>query len=236
MKRTLILMLGLCMIFLCTACGNTSSDEPKNTEQNIVESTGWETIRVKTILPQPKSQNWKIFSNEDDYLDINIFDTSLEDYNAYIASCEDYGFEMYIFDNTDENEYECEGYNKYHSEVDINYDVDRQTMHLQLDASIEKNPLKWSTSELAQMLPVPDNAKGYIDADKEEKYEVILMDVSISDFNTYVDGCIEKGFTIDAQNYSTYYRANNQNGYRVTIEYAEMSHEMGITLITPEAQ
>ena len=236
MKRTLILMLGLCMIFLCTACGNTSNDESKNTEQNIVKSTGWETIRVKTILPQPKSQNWKIFSNEDDYLDINIFDTSLEDYNAYIASCEDYGFEMYIFDNTDENEYECEGYNKYHSEIDINYDFDRQTMHLQLDASIEKNPLKWSTSELAQMLPVPDNAKGYIDADKEEKYEVILMDVSISDFNTYVDGCIEKGFTIDSQNYSTYYRANNQNGYRVTIEYAEMSHEMGITLITPEAQ
>ena len=120
-----------------------------------MESTGWETIRVKTILPQPKSQNWKIFSNEDDYLDINIFDTSLEDYNAYIASCEDYGFEMYIFDNTDENEYECEGYNKYHSEVDINYDFDRQTMHLQLDASIEKNPLKWSTSELAQTRSSP---------------------------------------------------------------------------------
>lgn len=233
MKKILSLIISVLMVCSLAACGGTTaSDNPasdnSNDNQNNATGKDWEEILVKDILPEPKSKNWKLFSNENDYLDMNIFDTSLEDYNAYIASCEDYGFEMYVFDNEDENEYECEGYSKYHSELDINYDAERKTMHLQLDASVERNALEWSTSKLAQMLPIPENAKGYIDADREEKYQVILIDVSMSDFNAYVDGCIEKGFTVNPENYSTYYRAENESGYMVTIEYGE--REMGITL------
>ena len=230
MKKFLSLVFRALMLASLVACSSTSTADNNSDNQNDTKHGGWEEISVYQIIPEPKSKNWKMFSNENDYLDINVFDTSLDDYNTYISSCEDYGFEMYIYDDTDENEYECEGYNKYHSELYINYDDERKTMHIQLDASIEKNPLEWSTSKLAQMLPIPENAKGYIDADREEKYQVILMDVSLSDFNAYVDGCIEKGFTLDSENYSTYYRAKNENGYVVTVEFGEMDREMGITL------
>ena len=228
MKKILSLIISAIMVCFLVACGGTTTSDNSNYNQNDVTGKGWDEILVKDILPEPKSQNWKLFSNEYDYLDMNVFDTSLEDYNDYISSCENYGFDMYISDNDDGNEYECEGYSKYYSELDINYDAERKTMHLKLDASVERNTLDWSTSNLAQMLPIPENAKGYIDADKEEKYQVILIDVSMSDFNTYVDGCIEKGFTINPEKYSTYYRAENESGYIVTVEYGE--REMGITL------
>ena len=82
------------------------------------------------------------------------------------------------------------------------------------------------------MLPIPEATKGYIDADREEKYQVVLMDVSVADFNSYKDLCIDKGFTLDAKSYSSYYKAKNENGYQVTIEYGDK--EMGITIILPE--
>lgn len=237
MKKLLTLIISVLLIFSLVACSDTSTTDDgsaqSNNEATLDEKDptangAWEEICTNNILPEPNSKNWKVFSNELEYLDMNVFDTTLDDYHNYIASCEDYGFEMYVYDDGEENEYNCEGYNKYHSVVYINYDADRGTMHLELNAMVENGTLEWSTSELAQMLPVPENVRGYIDADKEEKYEVILMDVSPEDFNEYVDGCIEKGFTLNAENYSTYYRAENENGYVVSVQYGD--RKMGITL------
>lgn len=237
MKKLLIFVISVLLIFSLVACGDASTTDDSSTQsnndstlddKNTTADGAWEDICVNNILPEPKSKNWKVFSNEIEYLDMNIFDTTLDDYNDYISSCEDFGFEMYTYDGGVENEYNCEGYNKYHSVVYINYDAERGTMRLELDAMVENGTLEWSTSELAQMLPIPENVRGYIDADKEEKYQVILMDVSPSDFSAYVDGCIEKGFTLNAENYSTYYRAESENGYVVTVEYGD--REMGITL------
>ena len=243
MKKLLTLIISVLLIFSLVACGSTSktddSSAPNNNDttlddKNTTADGTWKDICVNNILPEPKSKNWKVFSNEIEYLDMNVFDTTLDDYNDYIASCEDYGFEMYSYDGGVENEYNCEGYNKYHSEIYINYDAERGTMRLELDAMVENGTLEWSTSELAQMLPIPENVKGYIDADKEEKYQVVIMDVSPSDFSAYVDGCIEKGFILNAENDSTYYRAKNEAGYVVTIEYGD--REMGITLKPADAE
>lgn len=228
MKKILLVFISFLLLFSLVACNN--SEDNKNSAKQ--QSYNWEEIQVYDLLPQPNSENGKILTNDYDYLEINIFDITIEDYQSYISACKDFGFEIYENDNEDGNTYECEGYNKYHSELDISYDSERKTMNLQFDAEVEKNPLKWSNSELAQMLPIPEATKGYIDADREEKYEVVLMDVSVADFNSYKDLCIDKGFTLDAKSYSSYYKAKNENGYQVTIEYGDK--EMGITIILPE--
>lgn len=84
MKNFLTFVISILLIFSFVACGNTtaskdssaqSNNEATLDEKNSTANGAWEEICTNNILPEPNSKNWKVFSNELEYLDMNVFET-----------------------------------------------------------------------------------------------------------------------------------------------------------------
>ena len=96
--------------------------------------------------------------------------------------------------------------------------------------------IKWPDSKLAQMLPEPESTVGLIKYDRADLLEVYIGSTSSEQYEKYVSSCKEKGFT---ENYDSgtdynncpYYRAENSDGYSLSLEYHMLS---GITALTAE--
>ena len=76
----------------------------------------------------------------------------------------------------------------------------------------------WPTSGLAAMLPTPEETKGKIRENTDDRFSANLEDMSSDDYWAYLDACKEKGFTVDArQDTSTSYEAYSQDGYALEL-------------------
>lgn len=57
-----------------------------------IEAITWPETEMAKLLPVPTSTTGKIQSNDEDGFTVYIGGTSIEDYNAYVKSCEEKGF------------------------------------------------------------------------------------------------------------------------------------------------
>lgn len=70
-----------------------------------MDNISWPTNGIVTILPKPKSKFGKITSDSSNYFCVKIAKTSLDDYNEYVKTCEDNGFNVDY--NKTEKKYEA---------------------------------------------------------------------------------------------------------------------------------
>lgn len=98
----------------------------------------------------------------------------------------------------------------------------------------EYDEITWPTSAIAQLLPVPEDlSNGVISSDREDYLSVYLGKLSKDDYQSYVEQCKEKGFTVDYSSSDYYYFANNSEGYRVSVDYDTDRRMMDITISAP---
>ena len=100
----------------------------------------------------------------------------------------------------------------------------------------EVHQLNWPDSGLAAMLPEPGTDKGEVSMDSEDYLSVDLEQRSEDDFNKYVEACKEKGFTVDYSSSSSSYYADNEDGYHLSLFYAEGRDEISIQLSAPSEE
>ena len=100
----------------------------------------------------------------------------------------------------------------------------------------EVHQLNWPDSGLAAMLPEPGTDKGEVSMDSADYLSVDLEQRSEEDFNKYVEACKEKGFTVDYSSSSSSYYADNEDGYHLSLFYAESRDEISIQLSTPSEE
>ena len=110
--------------------------------------------------------------------------------------------------------------------------------------------VKWPDSALAKLLPVPESTSGMIDTDRADRLEIYIGSTTQEQYESYVGSCKAKGFT---ENYESgtdykncpYYRAENSEGYRLSLEYHKedeaddyhpMKDTMTIELQTPQKE
>ena len=76
----------------------------------------------------------------------------------------------------------------------------------------------WPTTGLAAMLPTPEETKGKIRENTDDRFSANLEEASSDDYWAYLDACKEKGFTVDSrQDTSTSYEAYSQDGYALEL-------------------
>lgn len=100
----------------------------------------------------------------------------------------------------------------------------------------EIHQLNWPDSGLAAMLPEPGTDKGEVSMDSADYLSVDLEQRSEGDFNKYVEACKEKGFTVDYSSSSSSYYADNEDGYHLSLYYAESRDEISIQLSAPSEE
>lgn len=94
--------------------------------------------------------------------------------------------------------------------------------------------ISWPTSAIAQLLPVPEDlSAGVISSDREDYLSVYLGKLLKDDYQSYVEQCKEKGFTVDYSSSDDYYFADNSEGYRLSVDYDADRRMMGISISAP---
>lgn len=106
----------------------------------------------------------------------------------------------------------------------------------------ERKPLKeivFPQSGLSTLLPTPKSNIGEIDNNSSTYIEIYIGELTLDDFNEYVDGCSDNGFNIDYRRYNSssfgyeYYHAEDINGNSLDLRYYENLGILEIRVYAP---
>lgn len=97
----------------------------------------------------------------------------------------------------------------------------------------EAQELDWPTTGIATVLPEPSSDRGEIYVDSDDKFDADVAEYEQADYESYVEACRERGFTIDEENSSFSFEAYSSEGYRVVLAYFDSSEEMSVMLYAP---
>lgn len=95
------------------------------------------------------------------------------------------------------------------------------------------SPYEWPTSGLATMIDQPSEKSGHINYNSGNRFEIEVPSANM-DFNTYVQSCKDRGFTIDAFADDNEFHAYNADGYRVELYVYTYQGSMEITVDAPK--
>lgn len=77
--------------------------------------------------------------------------------------------------------------------------------------------IDWSQVALSDLLPEPPADRGILATNTEEALKVTLPGVSDRQYQKYLDACIERGFSVDAEKTSAGYSALDADGYSLSL-------------------
>ena len=95
----------------------------------------------------------------------------------------------------------------------------------------KKEKLVWPTTELAERIPDPDAKYGDVIVSNNKNLYVDVDDYDEDDYQNYVSKCKDAGFTVDADNDTSMYKAADSDGYILTL--MSYSDSMTIDLDAP---
>lgn len=88
--------------------------------------------------------------------------------------------------------------------------------------------IRWSSSKLAKLLPVPKSSVGGTIVDNPSGYTVYIAETSFDDYYDYVVACEEAGFTVDYFKGDDYFYGNNSDGYGLILLYDQEECVMSV--------
>lgn len=97
------------------------------------------------------------------------------------------------------------------------YDFKNDEMSCDIYSVIDK--YTWTDSAFASNLPKPDLYIVRLGNDEDDKVDFDAYGVTQSDFEAYKDACVQKGFTVDVNEYENHYEAKNADGLNLELIY-----------------
>ncbi len=92
--------------------------------------------------------------------------------------------------------------------------------------------IEWDTLDLGEKLPVIEKGKGTVYSNSNDSLSLSLKGYEEKDYKAYRDACIAFGYTVEAEESSSSYRAFNEEGYCVKLN--RLSSKLDIQLDAPE--
>lgn len=93
--------------------------------------------------------------------------------------------------------------------------------------------LDWNTVELSSQAPAPDFNKADVWENSTESFMADFSGLSKEAFERYASACEQDGYTIERQKDSTIFRAFNEAGYNISLNYYEDEQTLYYTLNAP---
>ncbi len=193
------------------------------------EKIHWDDIILGEQLPQPPAKKGQIHTNTADELWVDIEKISDKQYADYVQACQTVGFTVDAESNSSSfSAYNAEGY-----KLELSYYEKKEELRIQLEKPMEMGPITWPDSEAGRQLPAPKSLTGKFSFEYDDNFFVYIGSTSKEDYNAYVSACRDKGFTVDYNKGDDYYRASNNAGWHVSIDY-EGNQIMSIRLDAPD--
>jgi len=200
-----------------------------NNEKGVL--IDWKTIEFKDILPKPNSTYGEVCLNSNKRLQIYLYHISQEKYLSYRDDCQHKGFDIDI--KNEDISYQAYNVKGYH--LELRFYKDSQEMLINLEAPIQMKTIKWPMSIITKQLPAPKSKKGSIFYDDAKSALVYIGETSLSEYQDYVELCMEQGFDGDCYRTQDHYIAQNQEGYELRIDYLGF-RTMKISISAPKKE
>lgn len=90
--------------------------------------------------------------------------------------------------------------------------------------------LYWTKNNIGNLIPKPDSSVVKKHIDDEYMFMFDAFEVSLDQFNSYVDKCKNLGYVINSSGFEGYYSADSDKGYNIHLSYDGESLSMGVTV------
>lgn len=208
MKKVISIILLISMVLVLGACGGGKSSK----------NDSWPTTGLGAMLPQPDKGKIEIVFDWDDLFEARITKYGDDTYENYVAACKEKGFTI----DAEESNSSIKSYEAYNNEgyhLSITLYSSLKHLDINLKPPVELGAYTWPSIGMATLIPQPKSSLGMIDNDSSSSFSIIVGDITIDDFNAYVEECIAAGFTQDHDRREKYYYAKDANGNSLSIEY-----------------
>lgn len=214
-KKWLLIGNLVMIVVIIIAAVSCSSGQKKNK---------WTDVVMRELLPEPPTGKGKLYENTDEEFYLSINKISDKEYEEYKDACIQKGFTV----DAAEDLISYEAYNEegYFLQLMQN----GSGMSIRLKAPLQLESITWPVSELGQHLPRPESTIGRYSYEYENHFFLYVGNTGKTDYDAYVAECMKKGFTIGYEKGDTYYRADDEDGCHVSIDY------LGNNIITIEAE
>lgn len=205
--RIILAVLGFLLIIPIVNTGGGGSVD----SEKII----WEDIYLNEILPQPNGKKGEIIINSDKDLDIYIHKQTEKDYKKYLEECKKKGFVIEAENGATSYEaFNGEGY-----KLRIDYSDSSKEYNIDLVVPINVKNDAWDYTSLSKKIPVPKSTKGKVESNSSNYYTFYAAEMTLDDFNDYVEELKNKGFDLDHYRNEKSYSAKNKDGYEVNVSY-----------------
>ena len=177
------------------------------------EKIEWSKIELRDQLPEPPSNRGTLFENSDEEFWVSLDGVSDDQYNDYLDACVDKGFTV----DADKSSYSYKAYNADGYSLDMSHIGDG--LSITLKAPMKFGSITWPSSTVGNMLPAPKSTTGKFSYEHNDSFFVYVSETSKADYDQYVADCSANGFNIDYDKDDTYYRADNADGYHISLKY-----------------
>lgn len=177
------------------------------------EKIEWSKIELRDQLPEPPSNRGTLFENSDEEFWVSLDGVSDDQYNDYLDACVDKGFTV----DADKSSYSYKAYNADGYSLDMSHIGDG--LSITLKAPMKFGSITWPSSTVGNMLPAPKSTTGKLSYEHDDSFFVYVSETSKADYDQYVADCSANGFDIDYDKGDTYYRADNADGYHISLKY-----------------
>lgn len=177
------------------------------------EKIKWNEMVLGAQLPEPAVNKGLIHANSLETLNIEVKKDSDSQFANYIVACKEKGFTIdEKSTSTSYTAYNSDGYKLSLSDYSKMFSI-------KLEKPMEMSEISWPASKAGNQLPVPESTVGKFSSEHDDDFFVYIGNTSKESYNNYVKACSEKGFTVDYDKGDDYYRAENGEGWRVSIKY-----------------
>lgn len=194
--------------------GMSDKDSVDTTDYNAVYE--WPESALANSVPKPTIETGEIKNDHDTMFDFSLYQAIVDDYLKYVEECKESGY----IDVDEESSTYYRAYNEDGDRyVNIEYREDDSEIYVAVRAPEKWADIYWPKSELAKTLPVPEKLYGIVNWDESDNWDVDIANVSVAEFNAYIDKCIEAGYNLDYSRDDKSFSAENASGNELDIRY-----------------
>jgi hypothetical protein len=193
----------------------------------------WPENNLTALLPKPNSEYGEVKRFGSLRFELSVGRVSENDYNAYIEECISRGFVLKDERRFDESTYSYyRAFNESGVRLELNYFSHLDQMDIKIEGIKEHGEYIWSGRGLAALIPEPESKIGTIESERETSFTIVVAETSETDFNRYVDNCIEAGFSEKISHYGDRFSAETIDGIRIIIKHT-IDDTMDILVYVP---
>lgn len=179
------------------------------------ETISWDELILGSMLPTPDSLKGKVVFDSEKELDLDLADATKSTFTSYVQSCKDKGFTIDVLQEKDSfRAFNEEGYR-----VKLFYSDYYDELSINLIDPIKRNTINWSAVPLMTDVPTPPSSTGEFGNNYDWTVTIYLVDVTRTQYDDYINKCIEEGFSIDMSRYDNTFYGDNKDGLELQISW-----------------